>query len=289
MIKYLLPLLFLALLFSTFSCKVYKRDILFKTEGMPDSLLLKAKGDLAYKNYKILPFDWIDVRVQTNNGEALIDPNFELRRQINGANGMMMGGMQNGAMGGGGVANAMLIGTINPNRYLVNSDGAVTLPLIGRVQLAGLTYRQADSLLAERFSNFYEDAFVVCRTSNRRCIVISGSGGLTLNSAMTTGQVVSLPNEGLSLIEVLALAGGIPAYSDASNIRVIRGDLRNPRVSIINLQTINSMREADLRILPNDIIYVEPVRRPAIDALRDIAPLISTSLSLLTLFIVFFR
>lgn len=256
---------------------------------MPDSLLLKAKGDLTYKNHKILPFDWIDVRVQTNNGEALIDPNFELRRQINGANAMMMAGGMQGGMGGGGVANAMLIGTINPNRYLVNSDGGVNLPMIGRVQLAGLTYRQADSLLSERYSNFYEDAFVVCRTSNRRCIVLSGSGGLNLNAAMTTGQVVSLPNEGLSLVEVLALAGGIPAYSDASNIRVIRGDLRNPKVMVINLQSINSMRESDLRILPNDIVYVEPVRRPAIDALRDIAPLITTSFSLLTLFIVLFR
>lgn len=256
---------------------------------MPDSLLLKAKGDLAYKNYKILPFDWIDVRVQTNNGEALIDPNFELRRQINGANGMMMAGGMQGGMGGGGIANAMMIGTTNPNRYLVNSDGGINLPMVGRIQLSGLTYRQADSLLAERYSNFYEDAFVVCRTSNRRCIVLSGSGGLNLNAAMTTGQVVSLPNEGLSLVEVLALAGGIPAYSDASNIRVIRGDLRNPKVMVINLQSINSMRESDLRILPNDIVYVEPVRRPAIDALRDIAPLITTSFSLLTLFIVLFR
>lgn len=57
-----------------------------------------------------------------------------------------------------------------------------------------------------------------------------------------SGHVVPLDNEGMSLIEVLGLAGGITG-SKAYRVKLIRGDLRNPQVFLINLSTIEGMKK----------------------------------------------
>jgi polysaccharide export outer membrane protein len=269
------------------SCKFYKRDILFRSDGTPDTVLVAAQQKLARVNFQIQPFDWIDVKVYSNGGESLVDPNSEFGKQV----GVSGGGAMSGAGGNAQMAlTPILLGTINMGRYLVNADGDVSLPLIGRQKLANLTYRQADSLLAEKYSNFYEDAFVITRTANRRCIVLSGGGGLTLTAGFTSGRMVPLTDEGISLIEAITISGGVPAYTDMSKIKVIRGgDLKNLKVETINLQSMQAMASADTRVFPNDIIYIEPVRRPVIDFLRDVTPLISVPLSILTVLLLIYR
>ena len=157
--------------------------------------------------------------------------------------------------------------------------------MVGRIRLSGLSLLQADSVLAIRFNEYYKETFVSTRVANNRVVVLGASGG----------QVISLTNDNMNLLEVLALAGGVDGggggggsglYRNggrADNIRIIRGDLKNPRVQQIDLSTLNGMRRANLQVEPNDIIYVEPIRRPLLDALTEAGPLLSlTSLVLTT-------
>jgi polysaccharide export outer membrane protein len=98
---------------------------------------------------------------------------------------------------------------------------------------------------------------------------------------------VALTNDNMNLIEVLAEVGGIPQTGKAHNIRLIRGDLSNPSVQVIDLTTIDGMRKASLQVEPNDIIYVEPLRRVFIEAFADVAPIIGTIANLgLTFFLI---
>ena len=57
-------------------------------------------------------------------------------------------------------------------------------------------------------------------------------------------------------------------------------------VQIINLATIDGMQKANLGVLPNDIIYIEPIRRIFTESVRDIAPAIGIVTNVVTLFIV---
>ncbi len=63
---------------SFYSCRSYNQNIMFKTSG--DINLEKLKQSLATveRNYIIQPNDYIDVRVYTNRGERIFDPNGEL-------------------------------------------------------------------------------------------------------------------------------------------------------------------------------------------------------------------
>jgi polysaccharide export outer membrane protein len=148
-------------------------------------------------------------------------------------------------------------------------NGMVKLPLLDKVQVQGLTIQQAEEVLGKAYEKFYEDAYVLLKFTNKRVIVLGAP----------EGQVIPLNHENMRLTEVLALAKGIPPDARANNIRVIRED----KVFIADLSTFDGYQNYNFVMRPGDIVYVEPVRRPFIEALRDYSPVINIVTGLATL------
>ncbi len=240
----------LLLLFT--ACSSYKQHIMFKTEEGSYPQDLEYSKILAERNYRIQINDQLEIRVYTNEGERIIDPDYVLQGEIANNN------IQREEV-----------------RYFVDKEGMVKIPMVGKVKLEDLTTREAEELLEKRFSNFYKDPYVIVGFKNKRVIVLGKPGG----------QVINLTNEDMNLLEVLALAGGLEKDSKAQNIRLIRGDLKDPEVQIIDLSTIEGMMKADLKIYSGDIIYVEPVVRGFSEGTRDILPIVSVLASLVALIV----
>jgi polysaccharide biosynthesis/export protein len=279
------------LIFINFGCRVYNQNIMFKTKEsiIQQEELINQSIRNAEKNYTIQKGDYIEVRVFTNKGEVIlsplqIDPDNPNAQNQNQARGQ--GGAGGGGGGGAGgqflFQNATVAGTQFPlsfPTFLIQEDGVAKLPIVGSIQLAGLTLNQADSLLEKQFAATYEEPFVRTRYTNKRIIVFKGP----------TGLVFPLRNEKVNLIELLSATGGVDNLMRSSNIRLIRGDLRNPTVYVVNLRTIKGMSMYDLTLEPNDIVYIEPIRKTAVEALGDISPLLSLVTSILTLILVINR
>jgi len=215
---------------------------MFQTEEsiVVDSLAIMSSES----NYVIQPGDRFQLEVYTNNGEMLIDPDNLLKKEL-GIN-------QN-------FQNQVI-------EYLVLSDGTVKLPLISYQKIEGMSIDNATEHIADKYSKFYKDAFINIILLNRR-VVLFGSNG---------GQVIPLKNENMNLLEVLALSGEVNDKSYSNNVRVIRGNLKNPNVQVIDLSTIEGMRKANLQVEANDIIYVEPKKTLFSQALREnIIPYVS--------------
>lgn len=259
---------------SCVSTQYYRKHTLFRltdSQGKQlDSTKLRIAVNRSERNYVIQPNDFLEVRVNTNKGERILDPNGEL--QFGTPSGTQPG--RSSSQGSGATTGA--------SEFLVQANGTVVLPMVGRMRLSGLSLLQADSVLAIRFNEYYKDAFVSTRVTNNRVIILGAAGG----------KVIPLANDNMNLLEVLALAGGIDGAGGGSgfyrnggradNIRIIRGNLKNPRVQQVDLSTLDGMRRASLQIEPNDIIYVEPIRRPVLDVLADAGPILSLSSLLLT-------
>ena len=245
MVRYCSLVLVLAM-----SCKSYQTNILFEVSEEEKEELSKEMV-VAQQNYLISPHDHLEVDVYTNKGEELIDPNHALGRnqEVNQDQGSIV--------------------------YVVKDDGHVELPIIGNVQVSGMSIAELEAALTESYKVYYKEPFVKARYINKRVIVLGA----------TEGKVIPLGNEGMNLLEVLALAGGVNNDARGNNIRLIRGDLSNPQVQVIDLSTIEGMAKANLDIQPNDIIYVEPVRRPVAEGLKDIVPILSLLTSVLALVI----
>ena len=295
---WLLAVPFGLLLSSCASTHYYKQRTLFQltdSKGRQlDSTKLRIAVNRSERNYRIQPNDYLEVRVNTNKGERILDPNGEL--QFGQPSGALPSRSalptSSNTQGGRGIVGARPVGqnagsATAGSEFLVQADGTVVLPLINRIRLSGYSLLQADSVLQVRYNEFYKDAFVTTRVTNNRVFVLGAPGG----------QVITLANDNMNLIEVLALAGGLDGGNQggggnlngfyryggkANNIRIIRGDLKNPRVQQVDLTTLDGMRRANLQMEPNDIIYVEPVHRPVLETLTDAAPIISFATLTLT-------
>jgi len=199
--------------------------------------------------YKVANNDLVSFRIFSNDGFKLID-------------------LTNYTSSSGVTANVSM-------EYLVEYDGVIKLPIIGRTKLAGLTIREAELMLEEKYAEFYNKPFVMLNVTNRRVIVFPGTG--------SDASVINLTNNNTTLLEALALAGGI-STGKANRIKLIRGDIKDPQVYLIDLSTIEGMTQANMVIQANDIIYVEPVLKFTRTILAELNPIIGilTSIFLIT-------
>ncbi len=224
---------------------------MFKLDDEQDLAWLSTDITVAEKQYVIQPNDLLDIKVHTNKGERIIDPNYELQKDIN----------QN------------LQQQQNRPLFQVFENGTVKFPMIDTVKIVGMSIRDAELYLEKKYSSYYKDAFVTLDYQNKRVVVLGAPGG----------QVIPLESENMSIIEVIALAGGIDQGGKAHNLRLIRGDLHNPQVFLINLSTIEGMRTSMTSALPGDVIYIEPTRKIFTEATSDFMTVFSVLISTATL------
>ena len=236
------------------SCRVYKQNILFKIDEANWIDSIQSNSVTNEDFYKIKINDKLVIEVFANNGELIIDPNFEFRKEL--------GGTQQNQQSSG-----------FQTSYEVNPDSTVKLPMIGNIKVVNYSIQQLDSILQIKFNTHYESTFVRSSVTNRRIIVLGSEGG----------KVIPLENNNTNLIEIIAIYGGVSKNGRAHNIRLIRGDLNNPEVQLIDLTTIEGLRKANVQVKSNDILYIEPIRKPLIESISDISPVLGLFSSLITL------
>ncbi len=235
------------------------------------SLMLKTPKDYHFDrlqdtasgvNYKISPNDFVNMRLFSQDGYHIID--------LTNAN----NSSSTGGSGGSSGSSATAINTSVD--YLCESDGSVKFPVIGRIQMNGLTIREATELLEKRYSQYYIKPYIILTVSNRRVIVFPGDPG--------TARVIPLQNNNTTVIEAIALAGGMTEAGRAKHVELIRGDPAKPLVYKLDLSTIAGVKEGNTVLQANDIIYVTPQRRPTLALLERVLPILTgISTILLTL------
>lgn len=148
----------------------------------------------------------------------------------------------------------------------VDYDGSIKLPILGRIKISNLTVREAELLMEDLLKTYYVDPYVTIKVLSKRVILFSGGAGVA--------RVVPLPFQNMNLLEVLAISGGIPATGKAHRIKIIRGDLKNPQIYLIDLSKIENLKKSDLIVQGDDIIYVDFRNDYAQNLLSRIAPTI---------------
>lgn len=235
-------------------CKSYKQHVMFKYDSDYPFAELSAQARSAEQNYIILPDDYLKLEVYTNNGERIIDPDFELNRDMTG--------------------NRNTLSRPEPE-YLILPDSTVILPMIGSVKLGGMTIEQARESLAQSYAQYYTDPYVLLTYTNKRVIVLGASGG----------QVIPLRNENMSIVEIVALAGGISKNTLVNNLRLIRGQ----DVYLIDLSTLQGYYESNMTVEAGDIVYIEPIPRVLSQGAQEISLIVSTITALTTLLLLILR
>ena len=170
------------------------------------SIMLKAPHNYPYAKlndsisnieYKISVNDIITLRLYSQDGFRLIDYSSIIENNGGGLNTMT-----------------------STTDYIVEPDGTIRLPVLGRLYINGYTIREATQMLEQKFSQYYIKPFIILTVTNRRVIVFPGDPG--------SARVVPLTNNNTTLMEVLATMGGLTANGKAKQIKLIRG---NPNIT----------------------------------------------------------
>ena len=234
------------------SCSNVNSNVLFKIPKgenfQYDSLPLKPSQD-----YVIGPGDRFNFLFSTNKGEKLIT----------------------GVSGVKGVEGQSFLQTTFIQDYLVRTDGTAELPVIGILKVQGMTVSKLKDTLTEILSKDYIEPFVLIRLTNQRVIVFNGRG---------SAQVVVLNNLNTTLLEVLAMAGGLNSDARANSIKLIRKVNNKREVYKIDLSTIHGMKQAEMIVQSNDYIYVDFKPRLASSFLTEVSPWLSLFTTTLALF-----
>ena len=164
--------------------------------------------------------------------------------------------------------------------FTIDKSGKVILPYIGEVFLQGFSIPEARNLITQKFKAYLDEPVIVVKKLSFKISVIG---------EVQKPGLYYVPNERITLIEGLALAGDVANYADRTNIKIIRQTAQGSIEIPIDLTNQSSLVGAGKYLYPDDVVYVAPSRKKAFSQISVAAGIftsIATSLAFLgTLYI----
>jgi len=190
--------------------------------------------------------DRISLTIATNNGEKIvfnsagIESNYQQNNQQNQA-GMALD-------------------------YIIKTDGTAKLPILGNIALEGKTIAEAENLLTSKLSSDFKDPFVQIKITNQRVVLLLGKGHAIM---------VPMANSNMTLLEVIALGGGIKDNAKSKEIRLLRMEKGKRKVYHFDLSNIKNAANADIAMVNKDIVVIDYYPRKITTAMREASPWLS--------------
>ena len=135
------------------------------------------------------------------------------------------------------------------NDFYIEDDGAVLLPVLGRVALAGKTEKEAVVLLAERIQEQLREPFVTVHVTNA---IVTVLGEVAAPCQIPVEQPITLA-------EAIGGAGGMTNNARRDNVMVQRRVGQKIKVYRINLQTDEIFASPCYYLQKGDVVYVSPL------------------------------
>ena len=220
------------------SCVTSKRVNLMQTPGKNG--IPQYADTVSYEDYELRIGDRLYIYVYSV--DERVDKMFN---SSSGTIGIQM--MQ----GGGGVG-----GSYDLYTYLVQEDGCIDFPMVGRVPVRGMTTREVKRVLEDELSSFiksygdYQMMSVEVKIVRRSFSVISDRGSGTFN----------IQKEKVTIFEALAMAGDIGDFGDRSKVRIVREKEGLTQVKEFDVRSEDIINSEFYYIEPNDVIYIQRIK-----------------------------
>jgi polysaccharide export outer membrane protein len=170
----------------------------------------------------------------------------------------------------------------NNTGYLVDENGEVEIPIVGKIKISELTTAEAKNLIKKSSENFFKDATVDVRFANFQITVIG---------EVNKPSNFIVPNERITLLEAIGMAGDLTVYGKRNNILLIRhgeDDDRSKTAVRLNLNSKSLFSSPYYYLRPKDIIYVETNKSKVASTDLMQAKYITIATSFLSLLIIVF-
>lgn len=137
--------------------------------------------------------------------------------------------------------------------YLVDNQGFIDYPVLGRLEVGGLTKSMCEKMLHDKikpYLNETENPVVTVRMSNYKISVIG---------EVNRPGMFTVSNEKITILEALAQAGDLSIYGVRDRVKLIREDAKGRKeIHTINLNDAEIINSPYYYLQQNDVVYVEP-------------------------------
>lgn len=158
--------------------------------------------------------------------------------------------------------------------YLVNPEGYIHLPVLGRLKAAGQTKEQLKSTITQAIldQKLLKDPLVEIRFLNYEVTVLGEVDNPT---------VITVPSEKISMLKAIGLAGDLTIYGKRDNVLLIRDENGNRTTHHVDLTSPDFLSSPYYYLEPNDIVYVQPNKARATQSSLwpELVPILLTGLS----------
>jgi polysaccharide export outer membrane protein len=135
--------------------------------------------------------------------------------------------------------------------YFVDTEGNITLPIIGTFPVLGLTLEQARDTIQAKADRYLKNATVIVKLISFKITV--------LGEVRNPGYHYVYNNQ-VTVLEALGLAGDLTPVASRKNVKLIRQTEKGSEVVLLDLTNPNLLKSKYFYLLPNDALYVEPLK-----------------------------
>jgi len=248
--EYLFSTVIICLTLIITSCSSSKKVKYF--QDIPDSGQLKTIPAAVYIEPRIQVDDILSVVIlltdpsasqMINSGNVAIASSTSAGAGSAGANGM--GSSALAAAASSGISQMQ-----SPSGYLVNRDGNIEVPVLGKIHAVGHTTSELKDTIQAIAEKYYNDPTVIVRYANFK---------INITGEVLKPGVYIMPNEKVSILDALAMAGDLTIFGKRENVLLIRENPDGTKTPYrINLKKSDIMSAPYYYMRQNDVIYVEP-------------------------------
>jgi polysaccharide export outer membrane protein len=142
------------------------------------------------------------------------------------------------------------IGVAQQQTYLVDTNGEIEFPVLGKIKIGGLTRDESIEMLKSKLSpDYIKDPNLNIRISNYKISV--------MGDVQRPGSY-NVPNERITILDALALAGDVNISGQRNNILIIREEENKKAQYRVDLRSNLLLTSPVYYLQQNDVVYVEP-------------------------------
>ncbi|WP_224999691.1 polysaccharide biosynthesis/export family protein [Cesiribacter sp. SM1] len=138
--------------------------------------------------------------------------------------------------------------------YLVDKEGYIDFPVLGRLKVGGLSKSELKANLTQELKQYLKDPIVNIRYLNYRITVIG---------EVNRPGTFTIPSENITVLEALGMAGDMTAFGKRENVLIIRHEDGVRKVTRLNLNNSDVLDSPYFFLKQNDVLYIEAVRSKA--------------------------
>ena len=142
-------------------------------------------------------------------------------------------------------------GTMFLSGYSVSEEGEIILPTVGKLKVAGLSVEGVQTLVQQRVNGFVRGANVVVKLLSFKVTV--------LGEVRAPGRYY-VYNGQATVLEGLGLAGDLTEFGNRENVKLVRQTDTGSVMVMLNLTDAGLLHSPYYYLLPNDALYIEPLK-----------------------------